>query len=199
MHHCSTHGLLQCSTHVSELACGWLAARSVRGGKGNDYSGGTRVAAWVNGGLLPNTVRGGTITALIHMADWYATVCGLANVDPRDSSALDAGLPPIDSLDQWPILSRPADSKLVVRKELVTGFTCRTAPCTTVGAEGQPLNAALLDSDGYKLIVGTWISRFCGHQHSVTPVSKMAEHRAGNGVADGPAPGLWCVLRLYCL
>ena len=81
-------------------------------------------------------------------------MCGLANVDPHDVSAEAAGLPPIDSLDQWPILSRPANAKLVVRRELVTGFTCRAAPCTTMGAEGKPLSAALLDSDGYKLVVG---------------------------------------------
>ena len=137
-----------------------------KGQKHEVWEGGVHVAGWVNGGLLPDVVRGGTITALIHMADWYATVCGLANVDAHDASAAAAGLPPIDSLDQWPVLSRPADSKLVVRKELVTGFTCRSAPCTTMGAEGQPLSAALLDSDGYKLVVG-------------------------NGVADGPAPGLW--------
>ena len=82
-----------------------LVAQSVRGGKGNDYSGGTRVAAWVNGGLLPDTVRGGTVTALIHMADWYATFCRLAGADPVDTVAAQHNLPPIDSMDMWPLLS----------------------------------------------------------------------------------------------
>ena len=136
----------------------------LRGGKGNDFSGGTRVAAWVNGGLLPDAVRGGTVTALIHMADWFATVCGLANVDPHDETAAAAGLPAMDSLDQWPVLSTPGGKP--IRKELVTGFTCRSSPCTTMGAEGAPLNAALLDSDGYKLVIG-------------------------NSAAGGVAPGLW--------
>ena len=54
----------------------------------------------MNGGLLPDAVRGGTVHSLIHMADWYATLCGLANVDPSDSSAAAAGLPKLDSMDQ---------------------------------------------------------------------------------------------------
>lgn len=42
---------------------------------------------------------------LIHGADWYSTLCTLAGVDPHDARAETAGLPPVDSIDQWPLLS----------------------------------------------------------------------------------------------
>ena len=64
-----------CAIHASVMMS--VATDPLRGGKGNDFSGGTRVAAWVNGGLLPDAVRGGTITALIHMAD-----CAFAAATP---------------------------------------------------------------------------------------------------------------------
>ena len=35
----------------------------------------------------------------------YSTFCALAGVDPTDHAAAAAGLPPIDSLDMWPLLS----------------------------------------------------------------------------------------------
>ncbi len=130
----------------------------MRGGKGNDFQGGVRVAAWVNGGLLPDSVRGSTIQSLIHVADWYATICGLANVDPHDSSAATAGLPGLDSIDQWPILSQGGAGVAAgsgPRKSLVTGYTCGFTPCNTWGdATLGPVSAALLDSDGYKLVYG---------------------------------------------
>ena len=37
--------------------------------------------------------------------DWYATMASLAGVDPTDTTAASAGLPPIDSFDMWPMLS----------------------------------------------------------------------------------------------
>lgn len=35
----------------------------------------------------------------------YATFCALAGVDATDHEAAAVGLPPIDSLDMWPLLS----------------------------------------------------------------------------------------------
>lgn len=41
----------------------------------------------------------------ISIADWYATFAFLAAVDPTDNSAALMGLPPIDSLNVWPLLA----------------------------------------------------------------------------------------------
>lgn len=57
------------------------------------------------GGLLPVEVRGTQIDDYIHIADWYATFCALAGVDPADQIAAQHNLPPIDSINQWPLLS----------------------------------------------------------------------------------------------
>lgn len=71
----------------------------------NNWEGGIRVAALLAGGALPEAVRGGTLEGFIHEADWYATFCYLAGVDPTDDAAAEAGLPPIDSLNVWPLIS----------------------------------------------------------------------------------------------
>ena len=87
-----------------------LAANNwpLRGSKGTDFEGGVRVAAFVSGGFLgrvaPNVV-GQRLGGIIHIADWYATLCALAGVDPTDDRATRAGLPPIDSKNQWPYLT----------------------------------------------------------------------------------------------
>jgi len=82
----------------------------LRGGKTSNWEGGTRVAAFVSGGFLPEGMRGKKLSEYIHMADWYSTFCHLAGVDPADAAAAAAGLPPIDSIDMWPLLSGAAAS-----------------------------------------------------------------------------------------
>jgi len=86
-----------------------------------------RVLSFISGGYLPATVQGTRTSAVVHIADWYATFCGLAGkgtcpyllslrvhaallptapgVDPTDELAAASGLPPIDSLDLWPLIS----------------------------------------------------------------------------------------------
>ena len=66
---------------------------------------GIRVSAFASGGLIPASRRGTKEEGLTAVWDWYATFCGLAGVDPHDERAEKAGLPPIDSLDLWPLLS----------------------------------------------------------------------------------------------
>lgn len=41
----------------------------------------------------------------IHTVDWYVTFCYLAGVDPTDEKAVKAKLPPIVSLNMWPMIS----------------------------------------------------------------------------------------------
>eukprot|EP01061_Rhynchopus_euleeides_P001316 TRINITY_DN10936_c0_g1_i1.p1 TRINITY_DN10936_c0_g1~~TRINITY_DN10936_c0_g1_i1.p1 ORF type:complete len:546 (+),score=159.94 TRINITY_DN10936_c0_g1_i1:122-1759(+) len=77
----------------------------LRGGKYTMFEGGIRANAFASGGFLPEAVRGTVSQEMIHVADWYATFCGLAGVSPVDTVAAASGLPPIDSLDMWPVLS----------------------------------------------------------------------------------------------
>ena len=77
----------------------------LRGGKVTDWQGGVRVNAFVSGGYLPEKMRGQKTEGYIHLADWYGTFCGLAGVDPKDEAAAAAKLPPVDSLDMWPLVS----------------------------------------------------------------------------------------------
>ena len=77
----------------------------LKGSKTSNWEGGTRVAAFVSGGVIPPAQRGTVLREYIHMADWYATFCALAGVDSADTVAAHYGLPAIDSLDMWPLLS----------------------------------------------------------------------------------------------
>lgn len=77
----------------------------LRGGKVTDWQGGIRVNAFVSGGFLPDKMRGEKTNGYIHLADWYGTFCGLAGVDSVDIKAAAAKLPPVDSLDMWPLIS----------------------------------------------------------------------------------------------
>jgi arylsulfatase B len=81
----------------------------LRGGKGSWWEGGFRVAAMVSGGFVPASVRGTHVPAMTHTADWLVTLCTLAGGPPNfcvnDTRAAAAGVPPIDSLDVWPLIS----------------------------------------------------------------------------------------------
>ena len=77
----------------------------LKGGKHTNWQGGVRVNAFASGGFLPQTMRGQKTEGYIHIADWYATLCALAGVDPTDKQAEKANLPPIDSLNIWPLIS----------------------------------------------------------------------------------------------
>ena len=77
----------------------------LRGGKYSDFEGGVRVRAFVNGGYLPSAMRGTQVDALMSVADFWATFAGLARVNTTDQKASLNGLPPIDSVDLWPVIS----------------------------------------------------------------------------------------------
>ena len=77
----------------------------LKGGKWTDWQGGVRVNAFASGGYLPKKMRGQITGGYIHIADWYATFSSLAGVDPKDERATKANLPPIDSLNVWPLIS----------------------------------------------------------------------------------------------
>ena len=64
-----------------------------------------RTNAFVSGPWLkrvaPSTI-GTKKTGRVHLCDVYATLAGIAGVDPTDHRAAAAGLPPVDSLDMMP-------------------------------------------------------------------------------------------------
>lgn len=93
-----------------------------RGSKFGDWQGGVQVASFVTGGLLPREQRGRTTNATVHIADYFATFSKLAGIDPGSGlaepstgprehtnpdseSQLQDSVPPLDSVDQWPVLS----------------------------------------------------------------------------------------------
>eukprot|EP00505_MAST-04D_sp_SCG-Rhode-Island_P000595 Stramenopile-MAST_4_protein_595 len=77
----------------------------LRGGKYSNFEGGIRVNAFASGGYLPKNVIGTVQNEPIHVSDWYGTFCKLAGVDPFDKEAAASNLPPVDSVDVWPLLS----------------------------------------------------------------------------------------------
>ena len=77
----------------------------LRGAKYSVWQGGIKVPAFVSGGYIPSNMRGTSLDQLVHISDWYSTIAYLAGVDPTDHKAEAAGLPPIDSLNLWPLLS----------------------------------------------------------------------------------------------
>jgi len=78
----------------------------LRGGKSSNFQGGVRVNAFASGGALPVAVRGSRLDELVTIWDWYATFAAIAGVDDvTDHRAAAAGLPPVDSVNQWPLLT----------------------------------------------------------------------------------------------
>tara|TARA_B110000208_G_scaffold61718_1_gene80170 strand:+ start:64 stop:1842 length:1779 start_codon:yes stop_codon:yes gene_type:complete len=77
----------------------------LRGGKASNWQGGIRVNAFVSGGLIPIAARGTKLTGLATAWDIYGTFAHLAGVDPTDHKAAAAGLPPVDSVNQWEYFS----------------------------------------------------------------------------------------------
>lgn len=98
----------------------------LRGGKYSRFEGGIRSNSFVSGGLIPAAVRNTTQHGVMHIADWWSTFCALAGVDPADGAAAQHGLPPIDSLDMWPLLSgangtSPRDELFIDTSTLIQG------------------------------------------------------------------------------
>lgn len=115
---------------------------------------------------------GRSLGGIIHIADWFSTLCALAGVSPFDDRAASAGLPPIDSINQWDYISgKRHDSPrttaqlsrsayLKGRLKLLTGnieFACwgsKVYPNASAGAApkygpfGSPCNSTLRCGDG---------------------------------------------------
>ena len=59
----------------------------------------------MNGGWLPEERRGKKENGLMHIADWYTTFCSMLDIDEEDHVAIEAGLPAVDGVDLWPLIS----------------------------------------------------------------------------------------------
>ena len=155
-----------------DLAYGGGSNFPLRGGKGSNFEGGTRVMAFASGGLVPAARRGATEHGLMHAADALATVCGLlgaADACREDARARAAGLPPLDSLDLWPLISG-ANS---------------TSPRTEV-----PVGPDALISGRFKLLLGR--QGQAGWDGPLAPNASSPAH-------DPHAPSLDCSGALGCL
>ncbi len=101
----------------------------LKGGKFSDFEGGIRATALVAGGLIPPAVRGKPVEGLISVADWFGTFCTLAGVDATDEVAEQFGLPAVDSIDVWPLVSGRNSTSPRVELPLASNFTQTWGVC----------------------------------------------------------------------
>jgi len=121
----------------------------LKGGKRSNWEGGIRVNAFVTGGLLPETVRGTKQRGMMAAWDWFATIAKLAGVaDITDHRAAAAGLPPLDSLDMWPLITGKVEHS--PRSELAIGDATNQKNPHVL----SPTLVGGLIQGKYKLIVG---------------------------------------------
>ena len=140
----------------------------LRGGKYSDFEGGIRVAAFASGGYLPAAARGTTTDGMIAIADWLHTFAALAGVDPTDAKAAAAGLPPIDSLNVWPLISHAN----------------ATSPRTEI-----PVGPTVLLHTQYKLMLGAQIEATWGGPQYPNSSSVAAPVDPGPTLACGAKGG----------
>ena len=99
-------------------------------------------------------MRGKKLEGLVAGWDWYATlVQGIAGLDPADAEAAAAGLPPIDSIDQWAYLSGRTTTP--PRTVLPIGTT--RDPTDIWASHNDIVVHAVIEDDGerlWKLLVG---------------------------------------------
>ena len=136
----------------------------MKGGKFSDWQGGIRVNAFVSGGFLPEKMRGQKTDGYIHLTDWYATFCSLAGVDPTDDEAAKAKLPPIDSMDMWPLIS---------------GLNS-TSPRTDI-----PVSNFTLISGDYKIITGDVNMSVWTGPHSPNTTTKRSDIQVVESCGNG--------------
>lgn len=124
----------------------------LRGSKWSNWDGGIRAASFISGGFVPEKVRGTSDNRLIAAWDWYSTFAALAKVDPTDYKAAEHGLPAIDSINMWPMLSGENHSN--PRSTIAIGDVVDEAETET---DGKTTVGGLLMAKGeilYKLLLG---------------------------------------------
>ena len=105
--------------------------------------------SFIAGGFLPPELAGTRHAGIIAVADWYATFCGLAAVDPADPQT-DKSVPAVDSLDMWPSLLVPNNTK----SPRSTVFLSYQAPGSAYGAGGPGQQEGGLIVEDAKVVCG---------------------------------------------
>ena len=124
----------------------------LKGAKASNWEGGVRVNAFAAGGALPPARRGVVESGLIELADWYTTFCAIAGVDPTDELAAASGLPPVDGLDMWPLLS--GANATSPRRHVILGSSDDSDKA------GNTIVTGVVRADGYKLLLGKLATAF---------------------------------------
>lgn len=92
---------------------GWIARNyPFRGHKALIWEGGTRVAGFISGDLLPASVKGTVSNVLFHVTDWLPTIVALAGGSTAKNLALDGH-------DQWGAITGKAEPP---RTEMLYGI-----------------------------------------------------------------------------
>lgn len=86
----------------------------LRGGKSTLWEGGIRATAWVTGGVLPDDRRGESMDALMHVSDWFPTLCALSHVDYEADDVQS-----LDGFDQLDNIFYGETNKYVPREMIV--------------------------------------------------------------------------------
>ena len=113
----------------------------------SNTEGGVRVNAFATGGVIPAAMRGTKSHAFTAIEDWYVSFCALAGVDPTDTRAAAAGLPPVNGIDLWPVLSGANATSGRLLQFL--GSSDGTPDKGTTIVQG-----VIRAADGYKLLLG---------------------------------------------
>jgi len=137
--------------------CGGANNWPLLGGKTLNTEGGVRVAAFVAGGFLPLSTRGRKVDGYVHVADWLGTFSILAGVSPLDPTAVERGLPDVDSVDVWPLLTGASAS---VRDEIPLAVDGGGPPDIANIApflpDPKPVSALIVGE--YKLVSGKYMA-----------------------------------------
>ena len=151
----------------------------LRGGKYDGFEGGIRTAAFVSGGYVPPVVRGTVLDAPISIADWFSTFLGLVGVNPFDIRANTSSpvLPPVDSLDVWPLISGTNASsprtELPVSPQILMQFEPDGGPIykLMLGAFGRAGWQVRASSSGYEAVLrkSSWCRAPAQHATSERP------------------------------
>mmetsp|Transcript_56028 Transcript_56028/g.97788 ORF Transcript_56028/g.97788 Transcript_56028/m.97788 type:complete len:607 (+) Transcript_56028:71-1891(+) len=144
----------------------------LRGEKDTDFDGGFRANAFIAGGLLPKELHGTVNKALVHITDWYPTLCHLAGVDPTDDPPVpplpfdpdhpdvdiwgDKSYPGIDGVNMWDALMTPNADFNAGRKEVVL------SPNAMIAGRYKLVTGQSHDygspHTGWRMENGTWVT-----------------------------------------
>lgn len=126
----------------------------LRGGKGSNWEGGTRIPSFVTGGILPSKQIGKVHDGLIHIVDWHATICELAGVNP--TSLEPNAVSPLDGMSAWSWISGQTENSKRTRMVYDHRMFLNASKPNGQGCYliGNRCASGAIRQDGWKLVVG---------------------------------------------